>query len=85
MPTKISFVFANKIVNKDELLSLLIKNPQFKTINKLQLKNTEKKNPRNEPSVLSAPLKYPSSWKYKINFLYSPVIKINENNTGPAK
>ena len=52
---------------------------------KAQHKKVEKANPEKEPSVLFSPLRYPSSLKNKMTFLYSPVIKIKLNKIGPAK
>ena len=52
---------------------------EFKTITKVQQRKVEKKNTKKEPSVLFSPLRYPSSLKNKMTFLYSPVIKIKLN------
>ena len=79
-----SFVWDSNIVNNEVFFSLLMKKLEFKTITKVQHKKVEKAKPKNDPSVLSS-LKYFSSVKNKINFLYSPVIKINVNKIGPAK
>ena len=73
------------MVNKDLFFSLLIKKLEFNTITKVQHKNVENANPKKDPSVLFSPLRYPSSLKYRINFLYSPETKMKKNNIGPAK
>ena len=76
-----SFVFARSCVKSELFFSLLMKKLVFKTMHKEQLINIKIKNLYKEPAS-SFSSKYFSSVKYKINFLYSPVVKININKAG---
>ena len=76
-----SFVFAKSCVKSEQFFSLLMKKLVFKTMHKEQLIKIKIKILYKEPTS-SFSTKYFSSAKYKINFLYSPVVKININKAG---